>query len=233
MIVPAQTGAGTKTDRNGNVINVNGSGQFFDTLSSTVPVLTVAGLGTPASPTTFTYTAPSGASASYTMKYTTYTVQTAFGCSGITDYGPTSNSLVSEIDLPDISINPNDKYTFGYEITPNDTHNPHYVTGRLVSITLPTGGTITYKYTGGSSGNITCADGSAAGIQRTTPDTPSGSYWNLSRSGTAPAMTTTITEGFLPESGLAIKSSSDDQDLLQQPHHKLQHHGSHVAYNSA
>ncbi len=194
MIVPAQTGAGTKTDRNGNVINVNGSGQFFDTLSSTVPVLTVAGLGTPASPTTFTYTAPSGASASYTMKYTTYTVQTAFGCSGITDYGPTSNSLVSEIDLPDISINPNDKYTFGYEITPNDTHNPHYVTGRLVSITLPTGGTITYKYTGGSSGNITCADGSAAGIQRTTPDTPSGSYWNLSRSGTAPAMTTTITD---------------------------------------
>jgi RHS repeat-associated protein len=188
---PGSQGSSSVTDRNGNQITSN-NGVYTDTLGTTA--LTVA--GTAPSNTTFTYTAPSGASAKYTLKYTTYTVQTNFGCSGpgISEYGPTSTSLASEIDLPDIAVNPNDKYTFAYETTPGDAHNPHYVTGRLVSVTLPTGGTISYTYTGGSSGHITCADGSAAGIQRTTPDTLSGSYWNLVRSGTAPATTTTITD---------------------------------------
>src|SRR5258707_13519117 len=121
--------------------------------------------GTPSSPTTFTYTAPSGAGAPYTMKYTSYFVQTAFGCSGIAEYGSngtTSANLVSEIDLPDGS-----KYTFAYEGTPGVSG---HVTGRLGSITLPTGGTITYAYSGGSSGHISCADGSAATLTRTTSD---------------------------------------------------------------
>lgn len=184
-----QQGAYSSTDRNGNRIT-SSNGAYTDTLGTTV--LTVA--GTAPSNTTFSYTAPSGTSAAYTLKYAAYTVQTIFGCSGITDYGPTSTSLVSEIDLPDFSVNPNDKYTFAYETTPGDNHTPHYVTARLKSVTLPTGGTITYTYTGGSSGNITCSDGSAAGVQRTTPDTPTGSYWNFVRSGTAPATTTTITD---------------------------------------
>src|SRR5207247_3876576 len=95
----------------------------------------------------------SGASASYTMKYTTYTVQTNFGCS-ITEYPPTSINLVSEIDLPDwnSTTNPNSKYVFAYETTPNDTHNPHYVTVRLASVTLPTVGQITYAYSRGNNG---------------------------------------------------------------------------------
>ncbi|HKI12750.1 MAG TPA: RHS repeat-associated core domain-containing protein [Candidatus Acidoferrum sp.] len=185
----ATSGSASGTDRNGNQITVNSSGQFFDTLSAAAPVLTVA--GTAPSNTTFTYTAPSGANAPYTMKYTTYTVQTKFGCSEISDYGPTSNSLVSEIDLPDIAVNPNDKYTFTYEQTPGVPGN---YTGRLASVTLPTGGTITYKYTGGSSGNITCADGSAPGLERYTPDTGS-SYWNYARTpGTGAAYTTTVTD---------------------------------------
>jgi RHS repeat-associated protein len=197
----SSSGSGSATDRNGNQITADNSGNFFDTLSTT-PVLTVA--GTAPSPTTFTYTPPNTSSskcgstngvACYTMKYTALTVQTIFGCSGIGDYGPTSNNLVSEIDLPDydITTNPNSRYTFSYEVTPGDTHTPHYVTGRLASVTLPTGGTITYVYTGGSSGNITCADGSTPGLQRYTPDTGSN-YWNYARSGTAPATMTTITD---------------------------------------
>lgn len=142
---------------------------------------------------TFTYTAPSGASAAYTMKFTTYSIQTNFGCSGITEYGTngtTTANLVSEIDLPDISANPNDKYTFTYEPTPGHSG---YVTGRLASFTLPTGGTISYTYTGGSNG-ITCADGSAAGLQRYTPDTGSN-FWNYTRTaGSGAAYTTTITD---------------------------------------
>jgi len=94
------SGAGTTTDGNGNQINVNGSGQFFDTLSSTTPVLTVSSAAPPTA-RTFTYTAPSGASAVFTMNYLQYTVKTNFGVSGVSEYGPLTNSLVSGVQLPD------------------------------------------------------------------------------------------------------------------------------------
>src|SRR5439155_26733514 len=136
-----------------NKLTVDTSGHFFDTLSSTAFALMVSGSGTSASPMTFTFTAPSGASPHYSVNYTQFTVATNFGCS-IAEYGPTSNNLVTEIDLPDFAANPSSKYIFTYETTPQDTHNPHYVTGRIASVTLPTGGTITYTYTGGSSGHI-------------------------------------------------------------------------------
>lgn len=181
---PAGSGGGAATfiDRNGNKITVDNSGVFTDTLGTTA--LTVS--GTAPSPTTFTYVAPSGANAAYTMKYTSYTVQTNFGCSGITEYGATANNLVSEIDLPDVATNPNDKYTFTYEATPGHAGN---VTGRLASVTLPTGGTISYAYTGGNNG-IECGDGSTSGLNRVTPD----GTWTYARSGSGSAWTTTITD---------------------------------------
>jgi hypothetical protein len=157
------------TDRNGNQITSDGSGHFYDTLSSTMPVLTVA--GTAPSNTTFTYTAPSGANASYTMKYTNYTVATNFGVSGISEYKSSAAvPLVSSIVLPDGS-----QYTFAYESTPGSC-TPYSgttcVTARVKSITLPTGGTITYAYSSGNNGIL--PDGSAATLTRTTPDTAGG-----------------------------------------------------------
>jgi RHS repeat-associated protein len=179
-------GAGSSADRNGNEITVNSSGVFTDTLGTTA--LTVAGSGTPSSPTTFTYTAPSGAAAPYTMEYTTYSVRTNFGCSGITEYGAngtTTANLVSSIKLPDGT-----SYTIGYEATPGYSG---FVTGRIASVTLPTGGTISYKYTGGNNG-ITCTDGSTAGLERYTPDTGSN-YWNYTRKAeTGAAYITIVTD---------------------------------------
>lgn len=173
------SGTGNFTDRNGNQITVDSSGHFYDTLNSTTPVLTVTG-GAP-NPLVFTYSAPSGANASYTMKYTAYTVKTNFGCSSIAEYGPTSNNLVSEIDLPD-----NSKYTFSYETTPGYSGD---VTGRLYQVTLPTGGTITYTYSGGNNG-INCSEGSTATLTRATPDT-----WTYAQvKGSGAASTTTITD---------------------------------------
>jgi len=191
-----RSGAANGTDRNGNQITVNGSGQFFDTLNSTTPVLTVTGSGTPTSSMTFTYTPPNTTSsqcsstntagvACYTMKYTAYTVKTNFGCPNISEYGPTPNNLVSEIDLPDGS-----KYTFGYEATPG---YPGDVTGRLASVTLPTGGTISYTYSGGNNG-IVCADGSTATLTRATPDTAGGNPWTYAHSESGTAWTTLITD---------------------------------------
>ncbi len=152
-------GGGSIQDRNGNLLSAS-AGTYTDTLGTTA--LTVTGSGTPASPVTFTYTAPNGQPASYTTSYVTRTVKTNFGCSGVAEYGPTSNSLVDRITFPDGSF-----YQFNYEPTPGFSGD---YTGRLASVTLRTGGTITYTYTGGSTGHITCGDGSTAGLTRQTPD---------------------------------------------------------------
>jgi RHS repeat-associated protein len=192
----AGTGVASSTDRNGNEINISSSGVFTDTLGTTA--LTVAGVAP--SNTTFTYTAPSGANASYTMKYASYNVLTNFGCSGITEYSATGVSLVSEIDLPDQAVNANDKYTFTYEATPS---HAGYVTGRLASVTLPTGGTISYAYTGSNNG-IECSDGSTAGMNRTTPD----GEWQYSRSVSGTAWTTTISDPSSPSNQTIVNFQS-------------------------
>jgi RHS repeat-associated protein len=182
------SGAGTVTDRNGNQISVNSSGQFTDTLGQSALAVSQSAPG-PSTPTTFTYTAPSGASANYTMRYTAFTVKTNFGCS-VSEYSASNVALVTEIDLPDQSSNPSDKFTFTYETTPGDTHSPHYVTARLASITLPSGGQISYLYPGSNNG-IECVDGSAAGLTRTTPD----GVWSYVRSAVSPpTSTTTVTD---------------------------------------
>jgi RHS repeat-associated protein len=193
------TGPGNMTDANGNQLTANSSGQFFDTLSSTTPVLTVAGVGTPASPMTFTYPAPGDgvsscnpitACASYTMNYTQYTVQTAFGVNNVKEYGPLSNPLVSSIKLPDGT-----SYAFTYEKTPGSctplsgTYTTNCVTGRIASIILPTGGEITYGYSGGSEGIE--SDGSTATLTRTLNP---GGEWQYARSLSGSTWTTTITD---------------------------------------
>jgi RHS repeat-associated protein len=202
------------TDPNGNQITLNSSGQFFDTLSSTTPVITVAGVAP--SNTTFTYTPPSGTNIAYTMKYSSQTVRTSFGCSGIAEFGPTTENLVSEIELPDGTA-----YTFQYEQTPGYSTD---VTGRLASVTLPTGGTISYTYTGGSNG-IVCTDGSAATLTRSTPDT-GANYWTYAHSESGTAWTTTVTDpqgnqtvmnfqGIYPTEKQVYQGSSSSGTLLK------------------
>jgi hypothetical protein len=95
-VVVASSGAvgqnsGSITDSNGNTITSNGTGAFTDTLG--VTALTIAGSGTPASPLTFshpvTLQAGGSTSATATVAYKGYTVQTNFQCPGITEYGAT------------------------------------------------------------------------------------------------------------------------------------------------
>jgi RHS repeat-associated protein len=175
------------TDRNGNQVSSDGTGQIFDTLSSTTAVLTISG----SNPLIFTYTAPSGA-ASYKMNFTNYTVATNFGVAGINEYRSSAAvPLVSSIQLPDGS-----QYSFNYEATPG-TCIPYgtttCVTARIKSVTFPTGGSITYSYSGGSNGIF--PDGSTAGLKRYTPDTGSSAYWNYSRTlETGAASVTKVTD---------------------------------------
>jgi RHS repeat-associated protein len=194
-------GPGTLTDRNGNIVSVDSSGNITDTLGTIA--LVVAGSGTPSSPITFTYAPPAGGSVSYTMKFTAYTVQTNFGCSGIGEYSAANVPLVSEIDSPDGT-----NYLFTYETTPGSSGN---VTGRLASVTAPTGGTVSYAYSGGSNG-ITCADGSTATLSRQTPD---GS-WTYAHSESGTAWTTTITDPQLNQSVLDFQGTYETERQVYQ-----------------
>lgn len=187
-------GSANITDRNGNEITADGAGNFYDTLSGSTAVLTVTGSGTPSSPMKFTYTAPAG-SAAYSINYTQYTVRTNFGVSGITEYGPLSNPMVSSIQLADGS-----EYQFSYEATLGSctplSGTSSCVTGRIASVKLPTGGIISYTYGGGSHGIL--SDGSTAGLTRmlspatscaSTPPTGCWQYTRTLESGSGPGST--------------------------------------------
>ncbi|MHB8527025.1 MAG: RHS repeat domain-containing protein [Candidatus Acidiferrales bacterium] len=128
------------------------------------------------------------------MNYTSYTVATNFGFSGINELGRTAESLVSSIVLPDGS-----QYALTYEATPSTpssgactplsgTYSKNCVTARIASITLPTGGTISYTYSGGNNGIL--SDGSAATLTRTTPD----GTWTYAHTESGTAWTTTVTD---------------------------------------
>jgi RHS repeat-associated protein len=184
------TGAGTVTDANGNQISVNSSGVFTDTLGTTA--LTVS--GSPASGMVYKYTSPSGSLVPVTVNYTLYNIKTKFNCSGIAD--PTINGvyLVTKVVLPDTSF-----YSFAYEA------NGTYTTGRLQSVTLPTGGSITYTY-GATNDGVSCTDGSTVSLTRTLNP---GGTWAYSRSGSGNAWTTTVIDPKTPGNQTVINYEKD------------------------
>jgi len=170
------TSTGQTIYANGNTITHTGA-SFIDTLNTTA--LTVTG-GMDSPPLTMAYTGAGGA-VEATLNYTSYTVQTNFQCSNVLDYGPTATNLPTSLSLPD-----GRSYRFTYEPTPGVPAN---TTGRIASVTLPSGGTISYTYSGGSNG-INCSDGGAVTIVRATPD---GTTTYARFNTTSTNSTTTIT----------------------------------------
>jgi RHS repeat-associated protein len=168
------------TDRNGNQITNNLNGTFTDTMGKTP--LTISGAGTASSPRVFIYNTTSG-TATVTISYATKTVKTQFLCAQITDYE-------QNVDLPSaITLADNSSYTIRYESTPG---YPSDVTGRIASITLPTGGTIYYSYSGANDGT-SCLDGSTIGLSRHTSITNDGTTSYVRSGVTASTSHTEIT----------------------------------------
>lgn len=198
---PLLTGVGEaiEMDNNGNEITTTDGSAFTDTLG--VTALSIS--GAPPNPVSLTYPGPSGTNVSVVATFSPYTVQTNFGCGGIGEYGPNSVSLLSSIAMPDGT-----SYNFSYEPTPGFPGN---VTGRLQSISLPTGATISYTYTGGSNG-ITCADGTTAGLTRVMPD----GTWTYSRSGSVPAWQTTMVDPKGNQTVLNFQGIYETQRLVYQ-----------------
>jgi RHS repeat-associated protein len=117
------------------------------------------------------YTDSNGVQQTVNLNYTQMIVATAFGVPGIDEYslnfpptiypyGPIYKPLLTSVVYPDGS-----SYSFTYEQTPGESC---CTTGRIASMTLPTGGTISYQYTGGYNGIF--ADGTTSGLVRTTTD---------------------------------------------------------------
>ena len=209
---------GSVIDTNGNLLSAvynsgSGSTSFFDTLSGSTAALTLTGSGSAASPYTYAYPNPAGGTSNVVVNFTNYSVKTNFGCSGITEYtSPSSVPLTSSIVYPDGT-----SYSFIYETTPG---NPGYTTGRLASVTLPTGGTISYAYSGGSNG-ITCADGSTATLTRTTPDgtwayvhSESGSAWTTAQTDPQGNVTNLSFQGIYEVERQVYQGSSGTGTLL-------------------
>ncbi len=156
------TGPAYVTDANGNFISSGDGVTFTDTLG--VPLFTInnAKWGAPY-PDSFTYSIPGGGTATTTIGYTTYYVATNFGCAGIKEYPGPAIPLLTSITYPDGS-----SYQIQYEDTPGLSG---YKTGRISQVTLPTGGTISYSYSGGEGAQhgIFC-DGTTSAFTRTTND---------------------------------------------------------------
>ncbi len=189
MTPPSSVGSFTITDSNGNQISA-ASGVYTDTLGGS-PALTVTGSGTSTSPIQYAYTGPGGTK-SYHANFALYHVKTQFLCGGINDADLPGVSLVSSITLPDDDGVHLDRYTFTYEATPG--FPPGYTTGRLASVTLPTGGTISYLYNG-INGGILCADGSTLAVSRTVNP---GGTWDYTRSGAGNSWATTVKDPTTP-----------------------------------
>ncbi len=126
--------------------------------------------------TTFSWVGPDGDTKNIVVTFAPFNITGTIGCTGIKDPGAATVSRASMIKLPDGT-----SYSF--------TYDP--VLGRPAVITLPTGGQITYTYTGANNG-VSCVDGGTSGF---TKQTPAGT-WQYSRaySSSTGLWMTTVTD---------------------------------------
>jgi RHS repeat-associated protein len=162
MVPPSNGTWGPIKDSNGNLYSQTGNGlpagwKYNDTLNRTFVLETNNANGNPVN---YNVENAEGGTSTFTVKLGTINVNTSFGQSGVLEYSG-AITAVNEIDLPD-----NTKYTFTYD---SGTTGGHY--GLLTSMTLPTGGQITYSFA-----NFADAYGNKSRwiTHRTTPDSSTG-----------------------------------------------------------
>jgi RHS repeat-associated protein len=130
------------------------------------------------------YYDPNGNDQKFVLKFQNYSVMTNFGCSGLLEYNSAGTmpqwSLPYEFDLPN-----GQKYQFSYEAT---TGHSGYITGRLTTITVPTGGTYTYAF-GGSNDGVSYSSGNVTNLTRAVYDGTNTATWTYVSNG----VTTTVT----------------------------------------
>ena len=200
VYAPDGTIATWKKDPNGNFYSNSlyssspWEWRYYDTLNRTLVHVTQS-----ADHNTWYFAVPNaqGGTSTYTAKLGTVNVYTMFLNGNVADYTG-SFQAINEIDLPDGT-----KYTFGYD---SGTTAGHY--GQVTSMTLPTGGTITYTY-----GKFTDASGSLTTniaewiTHRTTPDSSTG--WSYG--GPTAVASCTSTQVNCQQTVTVTKPSNDNE----------------------
>jgi hypothetical protein len=145
---------GVVTDPDGASATYNQRASYYSDSMNIQVMKPVLGAGN-GQPDTYTYTGGDGNADGATVSYTTYHGLTVFGCGGKTE-------INTPIYLPSaVNISGSGTIQFTYETTPGysgkkDSSGLSYVTGRIQSITYPSGGSVTYGYFGANNG-IDCS----------------------------------------------------------------------------
>jgi len=165
--------SGTVTDATGNEV-------LTASLASTDTVL-------------LQYPGPNNTTPTYTLTFTPYTVNSDFGCAGLKVLNPYTTPLLTKIVYPDGSAE-----SFTYESNPLHSGT---TTLRIATITVPTGATYTYTYTGGTHG-VNCSDGTTSGITKVTPD----GTWTITHTAGSGSANLSTTKVVAPSGDYAIDS---------------------------
>ena len=164
----------TITDPNGNVL----SGKYVTPPPGTTELDWTDTLGhtalkiiTGSTSIQYKFLDPTGNYQTTTLNLAPLNVKTNFACSNIIEYSA-ANSLPTSLVLPN-----GQTYQFSYEPTPGFSG---YYTGRVKKVTLPTGGSYEYDYTGSNDGT-SCSDGSTLGMNEVVSDGTNSATWKYSR----------------------------------------------------
>jgi RHS repeat-associated protein len=137
---------GTWTDPDNNSISASKNGNTWtwtDTLGQ--PAMSMVYNGPGATGDQYSYTDGSGTTQHYNVAYSPQHVKTVFGCGS-----PYGDSDTTGVYLPNSVTTPVGTYSFTYEKTGSQYGSD--VTGRLKSVTFPTGGSVSFAYSGGTAG---------------------------------------------------------------------------------
>jgi len=157
--------------------NTYSSGVVNDSTGN--PAMSFSGTSTEDS---FSYEAPDGTTQNIVATLEQIPARAlTVGCAGVTDQPfpdenwPTTEYILTKLAYPDGTA-----YSFGYDSL-----------GRINSVTLPSGGQITYTFNGPNNG-VSCIDGGNSGFTKTTPD----GTWTYTRTynATTRLWTTTVTD---------------------------------------
>jgi YD repeat-containing protein len=166
-------------DPHGNKISYNSSSHTWtDSLGVTVVTTSAGVLGA--------WTDVNGGSPQVSFSTTAEHFKTVFGCSGINDSDIANYGFVTGISYPDGT-----SLAMGFEGTPGNTGD---VTGRIGTLTLRAGGTVTYGYSGSNNG-INCTYQVPPTMTRQTSDGTTTYTWAAVNNGSGNwGNTTTVTD---------------------------------------
>ena len=136
---------------------------------------------------TYTYEDANGSNVPpFTVAYSPYTFQTNFSCHGISEGSQSNRYLPTSITMPTGGT-----YSITYEQTPG--YGTSFTTARVAKITLPSGGYVSYAYSGGNNG-INCASGVVPTLTRKVYDGNTTSTWTYlnSAASTTPGNFTVV-----------------------------------------